>query len=107
MDTSDESLWTRWVLSITVAFMTSPTRTPLEVGLTDLSIGEYSVGLAPSRTSEQLVLAYLELIALVRKDHPEYLREEDIDTLVGATNLDRSFVQNRVNTHLSQLSIAS
>jgi len=87
--------------------MTSPERTPLEVGLTDLSIGEYSVGLAPSRTSEQLVLAYLELITLVRSDDPEYLREADIDTLVEATHLDRAFVQNRVTTHLSTLSAAS
>lgn len=87
--------------------MTKPNRTPLEVGLTDLSIGEYSVGLAPSRTSEQLVQAYLELISLVRDDHPEYLREADIDTLVEATHLDRSFVQNRVNTHLTTPRIAS
>lgn len=81
--------------------MTTPTRTPLEVGLTDLSIGEYSVGLAPSRSSEQLVEAYLELISLVRNDHPEYLRDEDIDTLVQATHLERSFVTNRVNSHLT------
>lgn len=87
--------------------MTTPNRTPLEVGLTDLSIGEYSVGLAPARTSEQLVLAYLELISLVREDHPEYLRDEDIDTLVEATSLERSFITNRVNTHLATLSVAS
>lgn len=87
--------------------MTSPIRTPLEVGLTDLSIGEYSVGLAPSRTCEQLVQAYLELVGLVRQDHPEYLREEDIDTIAEATQLDRTFLQNRVRTHLAQLSVAS
>ncbi len=87
--------------------MNTPNRTPLEVGLTDLSIGEYSVGLAPARTNEQLVLAYLELITLVRQDHPEYLRDEDIDTLVEATQLERSFITNRVNTHLATLSIAS
>lgn len=81
--------------------MTTPTRTPLEVGLTDLSIGEYSVGLAPSRSSEQLVEAYLELISLVRSDHPEYFREEDIDTLVHATHLERSFITNRVNSHIA------
>ena len=81
--------------------MTTPTRTPLEVGLTDLSIGEYSVGLAPSRSSEQLVEAYLELISLVRNDHPEYLRDDDIDTLVKSTHLERSFVTNRVNSHLA------
>lgn len=82
-------------------------RTPLEVGVTDLSIGDLSVGLAPSRTGEQLVLAYLELISLVRESDPEYLRDEDIDTLVGATHLDRAFIQNRVNNHLSSLSAAS
>ena len=82
-------------------------RTSLEVGLTDLSIGEYSVGLAPSRSSEQVVLGYLELIGLVRHDHPEYLRDNDIDTLVDATKLDRTFITNRVNTHLASLSLAS
>lgn len=87
--------------------MTSPTRTPLEVGLMDLSIGEYSVGLATGRTSEQVVLAYLELISLVRADDPEYLRDEDIDTLAESTHLDRSFIQNRVSNHLSHLSVAS
>ncbi len=81
--------------------MTTPTRPPLEVGLTDLSIGEYSVGLAPSRSSEQLVEAYLELISLVRNDHPEYLRDDDIDRLVESTHLERSFVTNRVNSHLA------
>lgn len=87
--------------------MTTPSRTPLEVGHSDLSIGEYSVGLAPSRSSEQLVRAYLELISLVRQDHPEYLRDEDIDTLVDATHLDRSFIQNRVRTHLATPPLAS
>jgi hypothetical protein len=81
--------------------MNKPNRTPLEVGLTDLSIGEYSVGLAPSRSAEQLVLAYLELISLVREDHPEYLRDDDLDTLVEATSLERSFIQNRVRIHLA------
>lgn len=87
--------------------MTTPDRTPLEVGLTDLSIGEYSVGLAPSRSSEQVVQAYLELVSLVRRDHPEYLRDDDIDTLVTATGLDRTFVQNRVKTHLATPRLAS
>lgn len=87
--------------------MTTPIRTPLEVGLTDISIGEYSVGLAPARSCEQLLLAYLELVSLVREDHPEYLREEDIDTLVEATRLERTFVSNRVNSHLATLSVAS
>jgi len=81
--------------------MTTPARTPLEVGLSDLSVGEYSVGLAPSRSSEQLVEAYLELISLVRSDHPEYFRDDDIDALVAATHLERSFITNRVHAHLS------
>lgn len=81
--------------------MTKSNRTPLEVGLTDLSIGEYSVGLAPSRSAEQIVLAYLELVSLVRQDHPEYLRDDDLDTLVEATSLQRSFIQNRVRSHLA------
>ena len=87
--------------------MTTPSRTPLEVGLTDLSIGEYSVGLAPSRTAEQLVLAYLELISLVRAAHPEYLRDDDLDRLAEATTLDRSFIQNRVRTLLADASVSS
>jgi hypothetical protein len=87
--------------------MTTPIRTPLEVGLTDLSIGQYSVGLAPSRTSEQLVEAYLELISLVRHDQPEYFREEDIDTMVEATHLDRTFIQNRVNAYLAAPRVSS
>lgn len=87
--------------------MTISDRTPLEVGLTDLSIGEYSVGLAPSRSSEQVVQAYLELITLVRCDHPEYIRDSDIDTLVEATHLERSFVQNRVKSHLAAATLAS
>lgn len=87
--------------------MPTPSRTPLEVGLTDLSIGRYSVGLAPSRTNEQLVQAYLELISLVRQDQPEYLRDEDIDTMVEATHLERSFIENRVTTHLATQRIPS
>lgn len=87
--------------------MTIPSRTPLEVGQTDLSIGEYSVGLAPSRSSEQLVRAYLELISLVRQDHPEYLRNDDLDTLVEATHLERAFIENRVNNHLADPPVAS
>lgn len=87
--------------------MTIPDRTPLEVGLSDLSIGEYSVGLAPSRSSEQVLQAYLELVSLVRHDHPEYLRDDDIDTLVDATHLERAFVQNRVKSHLASAKLAS
>lgn len=87
--------------------MTTPNRTNLEVGLTDLSIGEYSVGLAPSRTSEQVVFAYLELISLVRDDHPDYLRDDDIDTLVDATGLEKSFIENRVTAHLASSRVSS
>ena len=87
--------------------MTTPDRTPLEVGLTDLSIGEYSVGLAPSRSSEQVVQAYLELVSLMRRDHPEYFRDHDIDTLVNATGLDHTFVHNRVKSHLASTKLAS
>ena len=86
--------------------MTSP-RTPLEVGIMDLSIGSYSVGLAPSRTCEDIVVGYLELLALVRQDYPEYLRDADIDTLVETTHLDRTFILNRVSNHLSQPALAS
>lgn len=81
--------------------MNSPARTPLEVGFTDLSIGSYSVGLAPTRTGEQLVEAYLQLIALVRRDRPDYLRDGDIDTLAEETKLDHSFIKNRVANHVS------
>ena len=87
--------------------MKTPSRTPLEVGVTDLSIGQYSVGLAPSRSSEQLVQAYLELISLVRQDQPEYLRDEDIDILVEATHLERPFIQNRVTSYLAAQGVSS
>ena len=76
-------------------------RTPLELGFTDLSIGRHSVGLAPSRTGEQVVEAYLELITLVRQDRPEYLRDEDIHVLARETKLDPLFIMNRVRRHLS------
>lgn len=80
-------------------------RTPLEIGFTDLSIGRHSVGLAPSRTGEQVVEAYLELISLVRKDRPEYLRDEDINVLANETKLDPPFIMNRVRRHLSSPSV--
>lgn len=86
--------------------MDTTERTPLEVGFTDLSIGSYSVGLAPTRTGEQLIEAYLELIALVRRDRPEYLRDGDIDTLATETRLDRSFIKNRVANHLKSTILA-
>ncbi len=86
--------------------MTSPQRTPLEVGITDLAIGEYSVGLAPSRTSEHLVEAYIELVTLVRRDNPDYLRDEDFETLAGSTGLEAKFLRNRVTSQLQSLSVA-
>ena len=81
-------------------------RIGLEVGVTDLSIGEYSVGLAPSRTSEQLVEAYIELVTLVRRDHPEYLRDEDLDILAVSTGLDTGFLRNRVTSQVASLRVA-
>ena len=81
-------------------------RTSLEVGLSDLSIGEYSVGLAPSRTSEQLVEAYLELVGLVRRDNPEYLRDEDFAVLADSTGLELAFLRNRVTSQLETLRVA-
>ncbi len=83
--------------------METTERTPLEVGFTDLSIGSYSVGLAPTRTGEQLVEAYLELITLVRRDRPEYLRDGDIATLAAETKLDHAFIKNRVANHLTSI----
>ena len=80
-------------------------RTPLEIGFSDLSIGGCSVGLAPTRTCEQLVEAYLELIALVRRDTPESLRDEDITVLVAECNMDPEFLRNRVVSHLASLDI--
>ena len=80
-------------------------RTPLEIGFTDLSIGGYSVGLAPTRTSEQVVEAYLELVTLVRRDRPNYIRDEDIVTLAAETHLDLGFLRNRVKKHLASLSV--
>jgi len=80
-------------------------RTPLEVGFNDLSIGRYSVGLPPSRTCEQVIEGYLDLITLVRRDRPEYLRDEDIEILATETNLDPGFIMNRVRNHLASISI--
>ena len=87
--------------------MKSVLRDPLEVSTNALSIGEYSVGLAPARCSEQLVAAYLELISIVRRDHPDYLRDEDVDTLTSATGMERAFVANRVKCHIDGVSLAS
>lgn len=84
----------------------SPQRTPLEVGTTALAIGRYSVGLAPSRTCEQLVGAYLELVAMVRRDYPEYFRDEDFDALAEATTRDASFFRNQVVAQLQAVRVA-
>ena len=86
--------------------MTNTQRTPLEVGVSDLSIGEYSVGLAPSRTSEHLVEAYIELVSLVRRDNPDYLRDEDFETLSDSTGLEPRFLRNRVTSQLQSLRVA-
>ncbi len=83
--------------------MNTTERTPLEVGFSDLSIGSYSVGLAPTRTGEQLIEAYLELITLVRRDRPDYLRDGDIDILAGQTGLDHGFIKNRVANHMKSI----
>ena len=87
--------------------MTSPERTPLEIGTTDLAIGEYSVGVAPARTCEQLISAYLELVSLVRRDHPEYFRDEDFESLARATTQEASFFRNRVVSRLQTARAAS
>lgn len=81
--------------------MNTTGRTPLQVGFTDLSIGTHSVGFAPTRTGEQLVEAYLELVTLVRRDRPEYLRDGDIAILAEETKLEHSFIENRVANHLA------
>jgi len=69
--------------------------------MTDLAIGSYSVGLAPSRTAEHLVEAFLDLIGLVRQDDPDFLRDEDILVIADATGMDAQFLRNRVQSHLS------
>ena len=92
--------------AVNVLFMTSPQRIPLEVGTTALAIGEYSVGLAPSRSCDQLVSAYLELVGLVRADHPEYFRDEDFDALANATTRDASYFRNQVVSQLQPARVA-
>lgn len=78
-------------------------RIPLEVTECALAVGEHSVGFPLSRTGNQLIEAYLKLITLVRKTRPDYLRAADVDALSTATGLDRSFIKNRVATHLAAL----
>lgn len=87
--------------------MASPERIPLQVGSTDLSIGAYSVGVAPARTCEELVAAYIELVFLVRQDFPEYFRDEDFDALASATAQDVSYFRNRVVADLKTARVAS
>ena len=81
---------------------TSP-RIPLELDEYALSVGRHSVGLPLTRTGEQLVEAYLELIEMVRDGRPEYLRSDDIDLIATETGLDRAFIENRVNAHLTSV----
>ncbi len=81
--------------------MVTEDRTPLEVSPSALSVGRTSVGFPLSRTSENVIEAYLELIGLLREDRPEDLRAADIDTLVDATGLERSFITNRVASQLT------
>ncbi len=82
-------------------------RIPLEVGSTDLSIGQYSVGFPPTRTGEQIVEAYLELVTLIRAIGPDDVRVDDFDMLAATTGLDRSFIENRVYAHLATARTAS
>ena len=81
--------------------MDSEDRTLLEVGPCALCVGRVSVGFPMSRTSEQVIEAYLELIGLLRSDRAEDLRAADIDVLVAETGLERSFITNRVASQLS------
>ena len=87
--------------------MAGKERNRLEVGSTDLSIGQYSVGFPPTRTGEQIIEAYLELITLVRVVEPEDVRLEDLAKLACTTGLDESFIQNRVLAHLAAARAAS
>ena len=86
--------------------MDTTPRTTLEVGFSDLSIGRHSVGLPPSRTGEQIVAAYLDLVQLVRRDRPEYLRDEDFEVLAAETKLDPTFIKTRVQNHLAAEAVA-
>lgn len=87
--------------------MATTARIPLEIGFSDISIGGYSVGIAPTRTCEQIVEAYLTLITLVRRDIPDYLRDEDIVTLAAETQFDVGVLRNRVTKHLSALNLTA
>ncbi len=80
-------------------------RTPLEVGFSDLAIGRHSVGIPPTRTGEQVVEAYLDLISLARQGQPEYFREADVSVLARETNLDAGYIRNRVLSHLTSLKV--
>jgi len=78
-------------------------RSKLEVSEYSLAVGEHSVGIPFSRTSDQLVEAYLELITLVRDQRPTELRLDDIDVIEAETGYERTFIENRVNAHLESL----
>lgn len=81
--------------------MANPARNPLEIHPADLSIGSRSIGLPPSRTSEQIIQAYLELVSQLRQDRGYQFRSDDIEVLAQETRLDRSFIEKRVRSHLS------
>lgn len=87
--------------------MTNPERIPLQVGTTDLAIGEYSVGVPPARTCDELVEAYIELVYLVRRDYPEYFREEDFVALAEATTQECSYFRNRAVAEIQLARVAS
>lgn len=86
-----------------VGRMATAPRTPLQVDECALSVGRYSVGVPMTRTGEQLVEAYLELIEMLREERPEQMRSEDIDAIVAETGLDRTFIENRVSDHLASV----
>ena len=87
--------------------MTGEPRISLEVGSTDLSIGQHSVGFPPTRTGEQVIEAYLELMTLIRAMGPDDVRMDDVCVLARTTGLDESVVLNRVITHLAAARQAS
>jgi len=78
-------------------------RPKLEVSEYSLAVGPHSVGIPFTRTGDQVVEAYLELITLVRAQRPTELRGEDIDVLESETGFERAFIENRVNAHLEAL----
>jgi len=63
-----------------------------------LSIGSVSVGLPTACTVDAVLLRYLDLIRLVRRnDHPSSLAPgRDVDVLAGATRLEPATVRTRL-----------